>query len=45
MSSTCAPKVMDIENEGKDDVTLETLRWIHRHKTGALLKVTHNTRS
>lgn len=32
-------QVMDLECEGKDGVTLDNLRWIHRHKTGALLKV------
>ncbi|CAM9921395.1 unnamed protein product [Chrysoparadoxa australica] len=32
-------QVMDLESEGKDGVSLEDLRWIHRHKTGALLKV------
>eukprot|EP00752_Nemacystus_decipiens_P016755 g14993.t1 len=31
-------QVMDLECEDKD-VGLEELRWIHRHKTGALLKV------
>ncbi|CAM9305756.1 unnamed protein product [Phaeothamnion confervicola] len=30
---------MDLELEGKEGVTLDQLRWIHRHKTGALLKV------
>lgn len=30
-------QVMDLECEDKD-VGLEELRWIHRHKTGALLK-------
>lgn len=30
---------MDLECEGKDGVGLDELRWIHRHKTGALLKV------
>ncbi|CAN0400087.1 unnamed protein product [Scytosiphon promiscuus] len=29
---------MDLECEDKE-VGLEELRWIHRHKTGALLKV------
>lgn len=33
----CWMKVMDLECEDKD-VGLEELRWIHRHKTGALLK-------
>ncbi|WP_448602395.1 geranylgeranyl diphosphate synthase CrtE [Thermoleptolyngbya sp.] len=31
-------QVVDLESEGKPDVTLETLTWIHRHKTGALLE-------
>ncbi|GAB4132754.1 MAG: polyprenyl synthetase family protein [Cyanobacteria bacterium J069] len=31
-------QVVDLESEGKSDVTLETLTWIHRHKTGALLE-------
>eukprot|EP00168_Porphyra_purpurea_P012832 TRINITY_DN343_c0_g1_i2.p1 TRINITY_DN343_c0_g1~~TRINITY_DN343_c0_g1_i2.p1 ORF type:complete len:454 (+),score=138.69 TRINITY_DN343_c0_g1_i2:157-1362(+) len=32
-------QVMDLENEGKGDgeVTMETLTWIHTHKTAALL--------
>lgn len=32
-------QVKDLECEGKEGVGLEELRWIHRHKTGALLKV------
>ncbi len=34
-------QVMDLECEGKpsDQVTLDDLRWIHAHKTAALLKV------
>ena len=32
-------QAMDLELEGQDNTTLEQLRWIHRHKTGALLKV------
>ncbi|KAG5191586.1 farnesyltransferase [Tribonema minus] len=32
-------QAMDLELEGRDDTTLEDLRWIHRHKTGALLNV------
>ncbi|MBD3880554.1 polyprenyl synthetase family protein [Phormidium tenue FACHB-886] len=31
-------QVVDLECEGKSDVTLETLTFIHRHKTGALLE-------
>jgi geranylgeranyl diphosphate synthase, type II len=31
-------QVVDLESEGKPDVTLETLTYIHRHKTGALLE-------
>ena len=29
---------MDIQSEGKKDVTLDTLVWIHEHKTAALLE-------
>ena len=34
-------QVMDLECEGKpsEEVTIEDLRWIHLHKTAALLKV------
>lgn len=32
-------QVMDLENEGKGNVDLDTLTWIHTHKTAALLKV------
>lgn len=32
-------QVMDLENEGKPDVPLDTLTWIHMHKTAALLRV------
>lgn len=32
-------QVMDMECEGKSGVGLDELRWIHRHKTAALLKV------
>ncbi|CDF39872.1 unnamed protein product [Chondrus crispus] len=32
-------QVMDLESEGKTDVSLETLTWIHTHKTAALLRV------
>ena len=32
-------QVKDLECEGKEGVSLDELRWIHRHKTGALLKV------
>ncbi|MGB0564070.1 MAG: geranylgeranyl diphosphate synthase CrtE [Spirulinaceae cyanobacterium] len=31
-------QVVDLESEGKTDVTLETLEFMHRHKTGALLE-------
>eukprot|EP00871_Galdieria_phlegrea_P003787 jgi/Galph1/4409/GphlegSOOS_G3065.1 len=31
-------QVLDIQSEGKDDIGLEDLIWIHKHKTGALLK-------
>lgn len=31
-------QVVDLESEGKTDVTLETLNFIHAHKTGALLE-------
>ncbi len=31
-------QVVDLESEGKSDVTIETLSYIHRHKTGALLE-------
>lgn len=30
-------QVVDLESEGKSDITLETLTFIHNHKTGALL--------
>ena len=32
-------QIVDLASEGKPDVTLETLNFIHTHKTGALLKV------
>ncbi|MDJ0799387.1 MAG: polyprenyl synthetase family protein [Calothrix sp. MO_167.B12] len=32
-------QVVDLESEGKSDVSLETLNFIHKHKTGALLEV------
>jgi len=32
-------QVLDLELEGQPDVTVDDLRWIHRHKTAALLKV------
>lgn len=32
-------QVMDLESEGQADVSLETLTWIHTHKTAALLRV------
>ncbi len=31
-------QVLDLESEGKSDVTAETLTFIHTHKTGALLE-------
>jgi geranylgeranyl diphosphate synthase type II len=31
-------QVLDLESEGRTDVSLETLNFIHRHKTGALLE-------
>ncbi len=31
-------QVVDLECEGKQDITLETLNFIHTHKTGALLE-------
>jgi len=31
-------QVVDLDSEGNPDVTLETLDFIHRHKTGALLE-------
>ncbi|MDB9527604.1 polyprenyl synthetase family protein [Oscillatoria sp. CS-180] len=32
-------QIVDLASEGNADVTLETLNYIHTHKTGALLKV------
>jgi geranylgeranyl diphosphate synthase, type II len=32
-------QVVDLESEGKTDVTLETLNFIHLHKTAALLEI------
>lgn len=32
-------QVMDLENEGNADLDLDTLTWIHTHKTAALLRV------
>jgi geranylgeranyl diphosphate synthase type II len=32
-------QIVDLASEGKSDVSLETLNYIHTHKTGALLKV------
>lgn len=32
-------QVVDLESEGNPDVTLDTLNFIHRHKTAALLEV------
>jgi len=34
-----AGQMMDLECEGKKDVTLEDLQWIHTHKTAVLLQV------
>ncbi len=31
-------QVVDLESEGKTDITVETLTYIHQHKTGALLE-------
>jgi geranylgeranyl diphosphate synthase, type II len=31
-------QVVDLQSEGKSDVTVETLTYIHNHKTGALLE-------
>ena len=31
-------QVLDLESEGKEDITTETLSFIHSHKTGALLE-------
>ncbi|MDJ0674247.1 MAG: polyprenyl synthetase family protein [Calothrix sp. MO_167.B42] len=31
-------QVVDLESEGKSDISLETLDFIHKHKTGALLE-------
>ena len=31
-------QVVDLESEGKPDITVETLTYIHHHKTGALLE-------
>ena len=32
-------QVMDLESEGQPDISLDTLTWIHTHKTAALLRV------
>lgn len=32
-------QVMDLESEGRADISLDTLTWIHTHKTAALLRV------
>lgn len=32
-------QTIDLESEGKPDITVETLNFIHTHKTGALLEV------
>jgi len=45
MGKACGPmglaggQVHDLECEGKNDVTLTDLRWIHHHKTAALLEL------
>merc|ERR1712070_1339960 len=31
-------QVMDLKSEGQTDVSMETLNWIHTHKTAALLR-------
>jgi geranylgeranyl diphosphate synthase type II len=31
-------QVLDLESEGKEDITVDTLKFIHTHKTGALLE-------
>jgi geranylgeranyl diphosphate synthase type II len=31
-------QVVDIQSEGKEDISVDDLIWIHKHKTGALLK-------
>jgi geranylgeranyl diphosphate synthase, type II len=31
-------QVVDLQSEGKPDISIETLTYIHNHKTGALLK-------
>ena len=35
----CGGQVMDLECEGKEGVTIDDLRWIHHHKTAALLEL------
>ena len=32
-------QVVDLESEGKSNISLETLNYIHNHKTGALLEI------
>ncbi|PXF40851.1 Geranylgeranyl pyrophosphate synthase, chloroplastic [Gracilariopsis chorda] len=32
-------QVMDIQSEGQPDISIDTLTWIHTHKTAALLRV------
>lgn len=32
-------QAMDVASEGEKDISLETLRWIHTHKTAVLLRV------
>ena len=32
-------QVVDLESEGKSDISLKTLNYIHKHKTGALLEI------
>jgi len=36
-------QVMDLQCEGKEGVTIDELRWIHAHKTAALLQVSVTT--
>lgn len=36
-------QIKDLECEGKADVTLEDLKWIHMHKTASLLKVNYRS--
>jgi geranylgeranyl pyrophosphate synthase len=36
-----AGQVVDLESEGKTDITLETLNFIHTHQTAALYVIVH----